>query len=249
MKNIPSVKAQERITQSRLLYPSAMRPEQTTPLERPKQTAPFERRAPSAGRRAPSAERPFFQSKQFLGGFITTRVNLFALTSQSSDRTYFLIFTFPDAIIHVIFCILFLLLITKKSFQDNVSGINGLWFQRIVFLCCFTRSSWRLSVALQSRFLLMCQSFKKKFQSKFFVFNTFLVSLNETFCFLSLFFEIQKKIWEFFRIQSFFYSSRDLKRVINLFCFFWSILHRKDQNVLFYFLHTSHLGKKSHKRK
>ena len=67
MKNIPSVKAQERITQSRLLYPSAMPPEQTTPLERPKQTAPFERRAPGA-------ERPFFQSKQFLGGFIPTRV-------------------------------------------------------------------------------------------------------------------------------------------------------------------------------
>ena len=66
MKNIPSVKVQERITQSRLLYPSAMRPEQTTPLERPKQTAPFERRAPSA-------ERPFFQSKQTFGGSIPTR--------------------------------------------------------------------------------------------------------------------------------------------------------------------------------
>ena len=46
MKNILSVKAQERTTQSSLLYPSAVRPEQSTPPERPKQTAPLERRAP-----------------------------------------------------------------------------------------------------------------------------------------------------------------------------------------------------------
>ena len=38
--------------------PSAMRLEQTTPLERPKQTAPI---------RAPSAEQKFFQSKRLLG--------------------------------------------------------------------------------------------------------------------------------------------------------------------------------------
>ena len=46
--------------------PSAVRPEQTTLPVRPKQTAPLERRAPSA-------ERPFFHSKQTFGGFITTR--------------------------------------------------------------------------------------------------------------------------------------------------------------------------------
>ena len=71
MKNILSVKAQERTTQNRVLYPSAVRPEQTTPPERPKQTTPLERRAPCA-------ERPFFQSKQTFGGFITTRGKRFS---------------------------------------------------------------------------------------------------------------------------------------------------------------------------
>ena len=46
MKNILSVNAQKRTTQSRLLYPSAVRPEQTSPPVRPKQTAALERRAP-----------------------------------------------------------------------------------------------------------------------------------------------------------------------------------------------------------
>ena len=58
MKNILSVKAQERTTQSSLLYPSAVRPEKTTPPERPKQTAPLERWAPSAH---------FFRASRLLG--------------------------------------------------------------------------------------------------------------------------------------------------------------------------------------
>ena len=64
MKNILSVKAQERTTQSSLLYPSAVGADY--PYRAPKADCPT---------RAPSAERLFFQSKQTFGGFIPTRWN------------------------------------------------------------------------------------------------------------------------------------------------------------------------------